>query len=170
MLSRGVGRSAGAVDHETDFANVFASNFQRIQQGGAGNDGGAVLVVVEDGNFHRLLQGLLDVEALRRLDIFEVDAAEGRLQKLADLNHFVGIMRVDFDVEDIHAGKAFEQDRLPFHYWFGRQCADVSQPQDCRAISHHSDEVATAGVFERVVRVVVDLHARDCDTGSVGQA
>ena len=74
----------------------------------AGNDRGAMLIIVEDRNFHRLLQSLFDVEALGCLYIFEVDAAEGGFQKLADFDHFVGVMRVDFDVENIHAGKAFE--------------------------------------------------------------
>ena len=47
---------------------------------GGGDDGGAVLVVVEDRDVHQLAQALLDDEAFRRLDVLEVDAAEGRAE------------------------------------------------------------------------------------------
>ena len=46
------------------------------------DDGRAVLIVVEDGNVHLLLEPLLDDEALGRLDVFQVDAAEGGLERL----------------------------------------------------------------------------------------
>src|SRR3546814_11020729 len=43
----------------------------------ADDDRGAVLVVVEHRDVHALAQRGLDLEALRRLDVFQVDAAEG---------------------------------------------------------------------------------------------
>ena len=47
----------------------------------ADDDGGAVLVVVEHRDLHALLELRLDLEALRALDVLQVDAAEGRLQR-----------------------------------------------------------------------------------------
>ena len=81
-------------------------NFQRVEQRGGRDDRRAVLVVVEDGDVHRLLERFFDVEALGGLDILEVDAAEGRLQELAALDDFVGILSVEFDIEDVDIGEA----------------------------------------------------------------
>ena len=42
----------------------------------ARDDGGAMLVVMEHRNVHQLAQPLLDDEAVGRLDVFQIDAAE----------------------------------------------------------------------------------------------
>ena len=149
---------------------VLAHHFQRVQQRGAGDDGGAVLVVVEDRDLHRLLQCLLDVEALRRLDVLEIDAAEGGFQQLADLDNLVGIMGVDFDVEHIHVGEAFKEDSLAFHDGLAGEGADISQAEDGGSVGHHRDQVAACGVFEGVVRVLFDFQAWHGHAGRVGQA
>ena len=72
---------ASAIDHDFDLVHALACQLHRIRQGRAGDDRGAVLIVVEDGDLHRLLQRLFDVEAFRRLDVFQVDAAESGLQQ-----------------------------------------------------------------------------------------
>ena len=56
--------------------DVAAGQVQRVDQPGGGDDRGAVLVVMEDRDVHQLAQPLLDDEALRRLDVLEIDAAE----------------------------------------------------------------------------------------------
>ncbi len=60
--------------------HVAAGQMQRVDQAGGGDDRGAVLVVVEDRDVHQLAQALLDDEAFRRLDVLEIDAAEGRAE------------------------------------------------------------------------------------------
>ena len=47
-----------------------------VAQRGQHDDRGAVLVVVEDRDRQRLVQPALDLEAARRRDVLEVDAAE----------------------------------------------------------------------------------------------
>jgi hypothetical protein len=74
-------RGAGAAGHELDLGDVLAHHLQRVEHRRADHDGRAVLVVVEDRDLHALAQLALDVEAVRRLDVFEVDAAEGGLQR-----------------------------------------------------------------------------------------
>src|SRR5579864_1462970 len=54
VLGAGDTRCPSAVKDHAHFANVFAHDFESIEQGRAGNDGGTVLVVVEDGNLHGL--------------------------------------------------------------------------------------------------------------------
>ena len=58
--------------------DVAAGEMERVDQAGGGDDRGAVLVVVEDRDVHQLAQPALDDEAVRRLDVLEIDAAEGR--------------------------------------------------------------------------------------------
>ena len=78
QLDAGDRGGARAVHHQLDVLDVAAGEVQRVDQAGRRDDGGAVLVVVEDRDVHQLAQALLDDEAFRRLDVLEVDAAEGR--------------------------------------------------------------------------------------------
>ena len=68
------------------FFDFTAGITQGIQYGGSGNDGGTVLVVVEYGDFAAFAQFAFDVEAFRRFDVFEVDAAESRFQRGDDVH------------------------------------------------------------------------------------
>ncbi len=62
-----------------------------------------MLVVVENRNFHPFAQLAFDDEALRRLDVFQIDAAEGGLQRADDVHQLVRILLCDFDVIASHA-------------------------------------------------------------------
>lgn len=47
MLGTGDARRSRAVKHDADVANIFANDFQSIQQRRPGNDRAAVLIVVK---------------------------------------------------------------------------------------------------------------------------
>ena len=55
--------------------DVAAGEIQRVDQAGGRDDRGAVLIVVEHRDVEQFAQPLLDDEALRRLDVLEIDAA-----------------------------------------------------------------------------------------------
>ncbi len=100
----------------------------------ADDDGGAVLVVVEDRDVHPLAASFSDDEALGRLDVLQVDRAEGGLQRDDDLDQLVGIGLVQFDVEAVDIGEFLEQDRLALHHRLGRpahRCCPGPAPR-CR--------------------------------------
>src|SRR5690606_31736030 len=80
---------------QLDLLDVFLDDLQRADEGRGHTDGRAVLVVVEDGDLHALAQLALDHEAFGRLDVFEVDAAEGRLEPGNDVDQLVGVVFVD---------------------------------------------------------------------------
>ena len=84
-LEAGDAGGAGAVADELGGLDVAAGQIERIQQAGGGDDGGAVLVVVENRNVHQVAQALLDHEAFRRLDVFEIDAAPACAEELTQL-------------------------------------------------------------------------------------
>ena len=99
-----------------------------FMQPGGGDDGGAVLVVVEDGDVEQLLQLLLDDEAVRRLDVLEVDAAEARAQVAHAVDDGLDVGRVDQDVDAVDVGEALEQRALALHHRLGRHAR-----RGCRA-------------------------------------
>ena len=147
----------------------MSDDFQGVDQRRAGDDGGAVLVVVEDRDVHGLLQFLLDVETLGRLDVLQVDAAEGRLEQLAGLDDLVRIFRVELDVEDVDVGKAFEEDPLAFHDRLPGQGARFAQPEDRGAVGDHRHQIALGGVLVGILGVLCDFQTGLRDPGRVCQ-
>jgi len=169
QLQAGQGGCASARGDELDVLDVLADDFETVEQGGAHHDGGAVLVVVEDGDLHPLAQLALDVEAVGCLDVLEVDAAEGGFERGDHFDQAIGVLLVDLDVEDVDVGELLEEDGLAFHHRLGSQRADVAQAQHGGAVGDHGHEVAAAGVLEGVGGVLDDLLARCGDAGGVGQ-
>ena len=85
---------------------ALADDPQRVQQRRQHDDRGAVLVVVEDRDVERLLQPPLDLEAARRGDVLEVDAAERRRDLLDELDDLVDVGGVDAQREGVDAARA----------------------------------------------------------------
>ncbi len=80
-IEAGERRGTRARRDDLDIGDLLAGQFQPVEDRGGDDDRGAVLVVMEDRDLHLLAQPALDLEAFRRLDVLEVDAAEGRLQR-----------------------------------------------------------------------------------------
>ena len=159
----------GAGGDDLHVLDLLADHLQAVEQGGADNDGGAVLVIVEHRDLHALAQLALDVEAVGGLDVFEVDAAEGGFHGRDDLDQTVRILFVEFDVEHVDAGELLEQHALAFHHRLAGQRADVAQAQHGGAVGDHADQVAARGVAERGCGVFHDLLAGSGHAGGVGQ-
>jgi hypothetical protein len=70
--------------------DLAAGERERVDQAGGGDDGGAVLIVMKDRDVEQLAQPLLDDEALRRLDVLEVDAAPALAEQLDAIDDLVG--------------------------------------------------------------------------------
>ncbi len=128
-----------------------------------------MLVVVEHRDLHALAQRALDLEALRRLDVLEVDAAEGRLQRGDDLDQLLRIARVDLDVEHVDAGEFLEQDGLALHHRLRGERADVAEPEHRRAVGEHRHEVLADRHLVGLRRIVVDRQAGGGDARRIGE-
>jgi hypothetical protein len=98
------GRS-GAREHHLDLVDLLARDLERVQERRGGDDRGSVLVVVEDRDVQGRLQALLDLEAFRRLDVLEVDPAEGRGQRRT-VSMTSPTPEGRADVEDVDVGSA----------------------------------------------------------------
>ena len=119
-----------------------------------------MLVVVENGDLHPRLELLLDVEALGRLDVLEVDAAERGLEPGDALDELVGVLFVDLDVEHVDVGEPLEEDALPFHDGLAGERTDVAQPEHGRAVRDDGDEIPLSRVLVDELGVPRDLEAR----------
>ncbi|MNQ80878.1 hypothetical protein D3C85_958760 [compost metagenome] len=125
---------------------------------------------MEDGDLHALAQLLFNVEALGRLDVFQVDAAQRGFQRRDDVDQLVGVVFGQFDVEHVDAGKLLEQAALAFHDRLGGQRTDVAQAQDGGAVGDHAHQVAARGVLGRgVIALLEDGHASCRHAGGIGQ-
>ena len=160
---------AGAVADNLGVFDLAVGEEQRIEQARGRNDRGAVLVVMEHGNVHEFAQPLLDDEALRSLDVLEVDAAPAGAEQLHAIDDLVGFLGGDAKIDGIDVGEALEQHGLAFHHRLCRQRAAVAEPEDGRAIGDDGDEVAFDRVVVGLVRIVGDGEHRDSDARRVGQ-
>ena len=163
------GRCASAADNDMNVLDVFADNLQRIDQASQGDDGSAVLVIVEDRDVADFFELLLDVEALWGLDVLEVDAAEGWLHEFYRLNDLVRILGVQADRESVYARKGFKQNRFAFHNRQTGASADVAQAQYGGAVGDDSNHVALCGVFINIFIVFLNLQAGLCYAWGVSQ-
>ena len=124
---------------------------------------------MEDRDLHGPLQRLLDVEALRRLDVLEVDPAEGGLEGGDDLDDRLGVGGPELDVEDVDVGEALEEDPLALHDRLAGYGADVAEAQYRGAVRYYCNQVPFGGVFVRILGVLFYLEARLCNTGRISQ-
>src|SRR5690606_15386476 len=134
-----------------------------------GDNGGAMLVVMEYRNIALLNQRALNIEALRCLDIFQVDTAKGTGDALDSINERLRTFRHDFDIENVNTSETLEQHALAFHDRLGSLRAQVTQTENGRTIGDDGHQVALAGVFVGVVRILSDFAHGLSDTRAVGQ-
>ncbi|ALY31086.1 hypothetical protein AWH03_03525 [Brucella suis 019] len=141
-LDTGDAGRAGTVADELCRLHVAARKVQCVDKARSRDDGRAMLVVVEDGNVHQFAQAALDDEAIRRLDVFKVDAAEGGAEIADRIDESVDIGRIDFKINGIDVGKTLEQHSLAFHHRLGGKRAQIAEAEDRGAIGNDGDEIA----------------------------
>ncbi len=161
--------STGAEAHQLHVLQLLALDFQRVEQACADDHRGTMLVVVKNRDVQTLLERLFDHEAVRRGDIFQVDAAEGRRNVNHSFDEGLDAGRVDLDIEHVDIGKALEQDALPLHHRLARQRPQIAQAKDGGAVGDYRDQVALVGVAVGVFRIFGNFAHRLGHAGGVGQ-
>ena len=149
QVEAGQRRGTGARGHQLDLLDLLADQGQAVEDRRADHDRRAVLVVVEHRDVHALAQLGFDVEALGRLDVLQVDAAESGFHRGDHVDQLVRVALGELDVEDVDAGEFLEQAGLALHHRLGRQRADVAEAEHRRAVGHHADQVAAGSQFRR---------------------
>ncbi len=162
-------RRACARHHHAHVGDIFLNHPQTVQNCGSTDDCCTVLVIVEDRNIHAFAQLLLNVEALRRFDIFEVDTAKRGFQGRNHIDKFIRIEFIDFNVEHVDPGEFLKQNAFTFHHRFAGQCANIAQAQHRRTVGNNRNQVAARGVFVGCQRVLFNFKTRCSHARRVGQ-
>ena len=163
------GCRAGAVHHDAHLLDVLAAHLEGVLQSGGADDGRAVLVVVHHGYVERALQPLFYVEALRSLDVLQVDASEGGCYALHGFAELLGVFLGHLDVEHVDAAVDLEQQSLALHDGLAAHGTYVAQSQHGGAVGDDGHEVAFVGVAVGVVGVFLNLEAGVGHAWRVGQ-
>ncbi|MCY1524544.1 hypothetical protein D9M68_594830 [compost metagenome] len=128
--------------------HVAPGDVQRIDQPCGRDDGGAMLIVMEDRDIHYLAQALLDDETVRRLDILEIDAAEGRTEEAHTIDELLRVRRIDLEVNRVDVREPLEQDRFALHHRLRCERPEVSEAENGRTVGNHGHHVAARRVVE----------------------
>ncbi len=148
-------------------AMSFSDNLEPVEKRRAGDDRRAVLVIVEYRNVELALEGFLDVEAVGRLDVLEVDPAERGLEGFDHFDDVIGLGGLELDVEDIDVRETLEEDSFSFHHRLRRERTDVAEAENRGAVRDHRHQIALGRVGEYVLGISLDLEAGLGDAGTV---
>lgn len=118
---------------------------------------------MEDWDIYLFVQLLFDVEIFWCFNIFQVDIVEGWFEGGDDVNEFVWIQFIDFDIKYIDIGKFFKQDVFVFYYWFIGQCVDVVEFQYCGVVGDDCYQVVVGSVFVGGQWIFFDFQVGGCD-------
>ena len=154
-----------AVRNNFHILEVPASELQSIDQAGGGNDGRAVLVIMEYWDVQPFAKLLLDDETFRRLDVFKIDATKGGCQCRHCVDETISIGRVHLEIQPVDISKFLEQDGFAFHDRLGGGSADIPKAQNSCAIRYNGDEVSLGCVVIGGIGVFCDFKARCRNAG-----
>ena len=160
---------ARAIADEAGRLDVPARQTDRVDHAGGGDDRRAMLVVVKNRNIHHLAQALFDVEALRRLDVLEIDSTEGGTKKLHRTDEFIRVFRPDLEIYGIDIGETLEQNRLSFHHRLRGQRSKIAEAEDRRPVRDDGDQVASRSVIVDRRGISRDRLDRNRDARRVGE-
>jgi hypothetical protein len=110
---------------------------------------------------------VLDLEALGRLDVLELDGAERGSNRCDGPDDLLGVFRIDEDRDAVHTDERVEQGRLPFHDRHPRHRPDVPQAQDGRSVGDDCNRIVDRGVVVRPLRIFADELAYFRDAGRI---
>ena len=164
------GCCASAVEDDAHLGEFFMNKLEGVGQARQRNDGGAVLVVMEDGNVAALLESALDLEAAGRRDILQIDASEAAGEKPHSVDDFVHVLAANTQGDRVHIAEGFEENALALHDGHARLRTDITEAEHCGTVGHNGDGIPAARELIALVNVLLDLEAGRGNAGSVGKA
>ena len=147
-------------------AGLRAGDVDRAQ----GCDGRPVDVVVHDGDVELGDEPRLDLEAVGRADVLEVNATEAAGDALHRFDERVGVFGVDEDRHSRDAGELAIEHGLALHDGHRRDGPDVAEAENARAVGADGDGAPDHGEAVGERRVVGNGEADAGDAGGVDVA
>ena len=135
----------------------------------SGDNGGAVLVIVEDGNVALFLQLPLDFKAARGGDVLQVHAAEGAGDQVHGVDELVHILGLHAQREGVHIAEGLEEHALALHNGHTGLGTDIAQTQHGGTVGDHGAQVVSPGQGIAFADVLLDLQTGLGHAGGVGQ-
>ena len=169
QLRDGDGRRARAGGDDLHVLFLLPNDLERVREARERDNGGAVLVIVEDENVTFFLQLALDLKAAWCRDVLQIDAAEAAGNVVDGLHKLVHVLGLDADGESVHIAEGLEEHALALHDGHTGLGADVAEAQDGAAVGDDRRHVPAAGKLIALARILLDLEARLRDAGRVGQ-
>ena len=142
---------------------------QGVDERRSRDDGRSVLIVVINGDVHPGTERFLDVEALGRLDVLQVYAAEGRGKRRDGFYELVGVPDVELKIVDVDVGEELVEHALAFHDRLSRQRPDVSETENGASVGDHGQKIVSSGIGRSMIRVIDDVLAGAGDARGIGQ-
>ena len=162
-------RRARAGGHHLDVLFFLAYDLERVGKPRQRDDGGAVLVVVEDGDVALFLELAFDLKAAGGGNVLQIDAAERPGDVVHRLHKLVHVLRLDAEGEGVHAAEVLEQDALALHDRHAGFGTDIAEPQHRRPVGDDGAEVVAARQLIALVDVLLNFQARLRHAGGVRQ-
>ena len=129
-----------------------------------------MLVIVHHRNIQCPLQALLYIEALRSLDVLQIDTAECRCYLFHGLTELLRVFLGNFNVKHVDAAVNFEEQSLAFHYGLAAQRANVTEAEHGRSVAYHGHQIALVGISVSIIRVLLYLKTGICHTRRICKA
>ncbi len=118
-----------------------------------------MLVIMEYGDVHDLLQFIFDVIAFRGGNIFQVDAGKILFQKFYGVDEFIFVFGIENDRNRIDLTESLVQSRFAFHNRHSGSSADITKAEDTGAIRNNGYDIASPGHFQGQVFIFLDFQA-----------
>ena len=167
QLRDGGPRRTDAEGDDPHVLEALADDLQRVDERRRDDDRGAVLVVVEHRDVEQFGEPALDLEAARRGDVLEVDAAEDRRDVDHRLDDLVDVLGGEAERKGVDVAELLEEHRLALHHRDRRVRADVAETEHGAAVADDRHGVALDGEVPDAARILGDGEADPRDPGRV---
>ena len=128
-----------------------------------------MLIVVEDGDVGAFLELSFNLEAARRADVFEVDAAEGAGKQRNRMDDFVHVLAAHAKRDGVNAAECLEQHAFAFHDRHTGFGADIAETEHSGTVGDNGNGVPAAGQVIGLVDILLDLKARLGNARRIGK-
>ena len=153
-------RGAHAINDNFNIAHLLADNLQRVNERGEYNNGGAVLIVMEDRNVEFFFEPVFYLETTWGGNVFQIYSAKAGRDCFHDANDLVRVFRVQTNREGIDAGEFLEEHRLSFHHRHCCRRTNIAQTKHGSSIRNDGYRVflycQRKGLFRILVNRLAD--------------
>jgi len=133
------------------------------------NNGSSMLVIMEDGDVHFLLQLRLHKEAIGPLDVLQVNSPEGRPKFLNDSNKLFRVFHINAQIDGVDICELLEEHGFALHHGLGGECAEVPETQNSRAVGDHGHHIRFVRVQIGQLWILLNFETGESNTGRVGK-